>query len=202
MSRIINDAGYYLVSLSSSYGSRLLLSNNERAFIISQLQDILRARSFLEEPNPHHRLASKVDLLAYSILPSNTQLLLFSISKHVAEMLGVFLSNRLIEYRSEWQITPSKHSTPLITIKKLIGPHDALQVSIKLHSQHSDWEFDRYSSIGFYIHDRRGDWMRLWRLTQLYDNSSEKYLHLLQTTRDISSINQLTAEPGAYLHAT
>ena len=67
----------------------------------------------------------------------------------------------------------------VLRTKKLRGAHQALEQSVAIHSLHTDWEYDRYSSIGFYLHDRRGDWMRLWRLSQLYDNEPTHYRALV-----------------------
>ncbi len=68
-------------------------------------------------------------------------------------------------------------------MKKLSGKHEALALSASIHLLHKDWEYDRYSSIGFYLHDRRGDWMKLWRLTQLYDNDATLYREYLERTQ-------------------
>lgn len=181
MKQFTPDAGYYTISIEPSQGRRLLLSNNERAFIIAQLQDILSVRSLLEEPNSHLRLASHIDLLAFSLLPSSIHLVVFSISKKSSQVLAELLRNRLVAYRSEWHIVnPNRGHTPFITIKQLTGPFDALEATLRTHLRHLDWEFDRYSSIGFYLHDRRGDWMRIWRLTPLYENTPTTYYRLLR----------------------
>ena len=67
-----------------------------------------------------------------------------------------------------------------MNIRKLAGEHEALGLSADIHLIHKDWEYDRYSSIGFYLHDRRGDWMKLWRLTKLYDNNAAAYRNFIQ----------------------
>src|SRR5690606_10730899 len=88
-----------------------------------------------------------------------------------------------------------------IVIRHLAGPHAALQQSVVLHLQHTDWEYDRYSSIGFYLHDRRGDWMHLWRLSQLYANDSTHYQMLLADglTKKMLLSSDATGQPFAPL---
>lgn len=184
-----NKAGYYFLTIQAGDGRTLLASNNERAYIVTQLQDILSMRSLLEDSEAYLRLASHIDLLAYSIQKQHIQLLLFAIAESSARTLGTMLSQRLVHYQSEWRTVKSKPmaaSIPYVSIKKLIGPHQALQSSLDLHLAHSDWEYDRYSSIGFYLHDRRGDWMRIWRLSYLYDALPTNYRHHIQSSVPIS----------------
>ncbi len=177
------SAGYYSISLCKASGKPILRSNNERAFIISQLQDLLGRRSLLEEPESRHRLASHVDLLAFSILDKDIKCIVFAISKTSAHTFLSLVSKRLIDYQSEWRIAATFYSASgehSFTIKKLSGPYEALNTSVDLHLRHSDWEYDRYSSIGFYLHDRRGDWVHLWRISQLYEKDTELYRRLVE----------------------
>jgi len=180
------SAGYYSMTLRLASGKRILRSNNERAFVISQLQDLLGRRSLLEEPDTRHTLASHIDLLAFSILDKEIQCIVFAIAQNSARKFAEIIMNRLSEYQSEWQLAPSfrgsKYDTRAISMTRLAGPHDALQKSVQLHLRHSDWEYDRYSSIGFYLHDRRGDWMHIWRLTNLYENDVSLYYELIGKT--------------------
>jgi hypothetical protein len=172
--------GYFLITISSVTEGRYIVSNNERAFIISQLQDLLGVRSLLEDPYSNRRLSAHIDLLAYSISPNSIQLLLFAISRKSAKSLASLIGNRLKQYKSEYGPARYIHEHAC-SIKRLIGSHQALGISIKLHCQHTDWEYDRYSSIGFYLHDRRGDWMRTWRLSRLYENDAEIYRLLIES---------------------
>lgn len=178
-------AGYYLISLGSGFSAKLLGTNDERAFTVSQLQDMLGARSVLDQPDAHKRLSSHIDLLAFSLLPHSIQLVVFSISLGSASAFVNTLVRRLDEYRtqnSRIETNPFEKRAPLLSIRQLLGPHEALEASIKIHLDHSDWEYDRYSSIGFFLHDRRGNWMRVWRLSHLYDNEPENYYALLMRT--------------------
>lgn len=180
----VPSAGFYLLALRPKNGTAILHSNNERAFVISQLQDILTRRSLLEIPSVHQTLASHIDLLAFSITRADIQLVLFSLSYTSVVLLGRILTARLADYQTEWQTIPYRQqSSPTghsVSLRRLIGPHHALHQSVQLHLRHQDWEYDRYSSIGFYLHDRRGAWMHLWRLSRLYDNDSELYRLLLE----------------------
>lgn len=169
-------SGYFSLTRTPLTAAALFASNNERAFFVTQLQDLLSARSILEEPLGYRQLAAHLDLLAYSLLPYSAQLIIFAISDESAQQLSRVLVERLHSYQSEFRQVVH----PYAQLKRLAGIHDALASTVALHLKHPDWEFDRYSSIGFYIHDRRGDWMRLWRLAHLYDNDSAKYLALLE----------------------
>ncbi len=178
-------AGYYEVSIASPFYTTLLATNTERAFIIAQLQELLSTRSLLEEPDAHRRLASHIDLLAFSLLPKSMRFVLFSISPQSVSLFTKLLLQKLSYFKNDLhyakQLIAQNSLEPIVTMHRLVGPHEALALSIEIHLDHPDWEFDRYSSIGFFIHDRRGDWMRLWRLTHLYENTPNNYRRLLST---------------------
>lgn len=167
--------GYYYVQVYSA-SSRFFKTNNERAFIALQLQQLLAARSVLEDPLYAKSLAHHIDLLAYSLSEDGIQLLTYSIDVTSLQYLSSILLERLAQYRSEYNLYNRNNRAEIATsMRKLSGQHEALALSATIHRIHQDWEYDRYSSIGFYLYDRRGDWMRLWRLTQLYNNDPAIY---------------------------
>lgn len=182
--------GYYLVTIGSVAGRRYLRSNDERAFVIVQLQNLLSARSILEEPLPHRRLAAHIDLLAFSLQPTDVRLVIFSISFDSVRQLSRALTERLMQYQTDRSPAKKPDLEPTAMIVRLTGPHHALSQTVSLHLRHSDWEYDRYSSIGFFLHDRRGCWMRLWRITSLYHNDSALYRQMLLKTRSYRRARQ------------
>lgn len=175
--------GYYHVSVTLRGGGRLLHSNNERAFVVSQLQDMLSPRLLLNDVPAHKQLASCIDLLTFSLRDSSIQLIVFTIDQSLLATFLDHILSRLIQYRSEYTALIPELDTS-VTIDKLAGPHQALAHSVNVHLLHEDWEYDRYSSIGFYLHDRRGDWMRTWRLAQLFESDSKHYRDLLLYSAD------------------
>ncbi len=193
---IQNDtSGYYKITIACFNHLPLLQSNSERAFIISTLQDLLSPRMIIGDIPAYRQLASCIDLLAFSILTHHIELLVFSIDKTIT---GTFTQS-LLDHLDVFQDT--NNTQKVIDLSKryvkstlLDSAEDALSETITLHSLHNDWEFDRYSSIGFYLHDRRGDWMRLWRLTRLYDNSHDTY-RTAMARRDASLLYNAGAKP-------
>lgn len=181
MSTTISFAGYgyFSVQISQQHGRLLLRSNNERAFIMAQLQDLLGVRTLLEDPESRKRLSARIDLLGYSINGSCVRLLMFALSRADTQMLCQCVTQRLRQYQSDYA---DRHTATeyCISIKRLRGKHQALSHSIDIHCEHRDWEYNRYSSIGFYLHDRRGDWMRIWRLSLLFENDPEIYRLLVE----------------------
>ena len=172
--------GYYHVQVCSSKPTRFFRTNNERAFIGVQIQQLLAARSVLEDPLYAKSLAHHIDLLAFSISEDGIQLLAYCIDiSSLHQFINILLS-RLQQYRSEYQLFGTHPTEYSVSVRKLVGEHEALSLSADIHLLHKDWEYDRYSSIGFYLHDRRGDWMKLWRLTRLYDNDTDTYRHFIQ----------------------
>ncbi len=173
--------GYYTSVISKEGSGALLRSNDERAFIIATLQDTLSPRLLIGEVPAYKQMASCIDLLAFSIRSDAIRLVFFAIDEFIARRFVESIATRLESYQSErgWSQSGLKPRRGSATTKKLRGPHHALIVTTNLHLLHEDWEYDRYSSIGFYLHDRRGDWMRTWRMAQLYENQALNYRHLL-----------------------
>lgn len=172
--------GYYQITITACSSPRLLRTNNARAFVVSQLQDLLSPRLLLDAVPAYKQLASCIDLLAFSITSEAITLITFSIDAPLTARFAQYIASKLSEYQSEY--APDNlinESDARITLKKLRGPHQALEHTVAIHMTHPDWEYDRYSSIGFFLHDRRGDWMRIWRLAKHYDNDPSQYRLLL-----------------------
>jgi len=149
------------------------------------LQDNLSPRAQLPglfgTTNMTKGFAANIDLLAYSLTQRGVHLLMHTTRKSAIEELGQVL---LLTYADFIQDNPMFTTLPFDTIfifDHLRGRHEALAVSRKIHMLHDDWRFDRYSSIGFYVDDRRGDWMRPRRLTSLFDNKSRQYLRFMKS---------------------
>lgn len=167
---------YYIRIMPSQLSGALLHSNSERAFVVSILQDVLSPRLLLHSIPAHKQLASCIDLLAFSIQDKGIELVVFSIDKTICRHFVDHLTDRLLDYQQEQAQRRFQAHTPHIQLYLLNDAIEAFYQTLFVHSLHADWEYDRYSSIGFYLHDRRGDWMRTWRLTRLYNNVPSMYL--------------------------
>ncbi len=181
MESLTNEYGYCHITIESGEMRKLLRSNGERAFVVSQLQDLLSPRLVLGDIPTYRQLASCVDLLAFSISPNAIHLLVFTIDTTIATDFAHRIAARLAQYQYEYR--PLRFQRDIdahISIQRLIGPHQALTHSLEIHALHTDWEYDRYSSIGFYLHDRRGDWMRVWRISKLHDSDPGLYRQLME----------------------
>lgn len=181
--------GYFHIELRLPKASRLVLSRS-KAFVLLQFQQLLSARLALDENFSLSELATHIDLLAFSIQPDSVRLLVYALSKSDAEDLSRRLITNIEQYTKA-----EPHSTMQI-IRRLSGPHEALQASRAIHLSHlhaipkNIWRLDYFSSIGFYLYDRRGDWMRLWRLCRIYNNDPKQYLYYLTAARPHVSLTR------------
>jgi hypothetical protein len=188
MKASLTKYGYCHMTIHSYAARKILRSNSERAFIITQFQDLLSPRLLLGDIPAHRQLASCIDLLAFSITPQAIHLVAFTIDYTIAKDFAHRLALRLAQYQSECAPNSLGHvADTQVSFEYLSGPHHALTRSLSLHLLHEDWEYDRYSSIGFYLHDRRGDWMRVWRLTSLYESEPELYYELMKNYRQVAN---------------
>ncbi len=175
--------GYVTLTIQSYTTRPLLASNSERSFVISFLQHALSYRPYIPDELPFiTNLSSYADLLAFSITRKHIKLVLFCSDTSILGQFATTIRNSLAWYQGEFS-PQTRASTSRASITKLKGPHHALQETMQLHLCHEDWEYDRYSSIGFYLHDRRGDWMRLWRMAKLYEQLPEQYRRLIIARR-------------------
>lgn len=178
--------GFYHLCIESQGLVELHRTNNERAYTLSLLQDYLSPKFILSDIPPYRQLAACIDLLCFSITGRSVHLVVFAIDPTVVVTFAHQLKDRLCAYQQETSrpalspVAAALEPESRITMHTLAGPHHALKQTIQLHLLHQDWEYDRYSSIGFYLHDRRGDWMRFWRLSKLYNNESSEYRHLIE----------------------
>ena len=176
------DSGYFHVWISATEGTQFFNTNNDKAFFLTLIQDSLSPRGKLHEVQLHtHSYSSEVDLLAYSLTAMGVHLLLHTGRKSSIETLG---QNLLLSYQQYLQQQPAVERLPFDTIfifDKLAGRHEALATSREIHMLHEDWRYDRYSSIGFYLDDRRGDWMRPFRLTSLFEAKPKLYIRFMKS---------------------
>lgn len=179
---LLHDSGYFHVWISSIEGGLFFECNDDKAFFMTLLQDNLSPHLKLEELRAHSRgYSSEIDLLAYSLTKTGVHLLVYTKRKAAIEDLGQAL---LLSYQAYIQKHSKYAQIPFDTIfmfDKLVGRHQALNVSKEIHLLHEDWRYDRYSSIGFYLDDRRGDWMRPYRLTSLFAGTSKQYLRFVKS---------------------
>ena len=173
---------FYTLSVKAHHLSadrNIVNSNSERARVIATLQDALLGRVPEDSCRAVQEIQHHVDLLAFSITRTEATLLVCSLSARAVRNLGALIINNLIDFQRELN-TLSRKVSLCTSNRPLAGEYDALDVSLDLHANHLDWEYDRYSSIGFYLHERRGAWMHIWRLSRLYDNRPDHYRALME----------------------
>lgn len=179
---LLYDSGYFHVWISGNKDIPFFHSDHDKSFFVTQMQDALSPRTRLSDiPGSSKGFSREIDLLAYSLTTTGVHLLIHTTRKTSIEELGQSL---LISYANYLQNDITSHSLPFDTIfifDKLNGRHEALNVSREIHLLHDDWRSDRYSSIGFYLDDRRGDWMRPYRLTSLFGGKPRQYLRFMKS---------------------
>jgi len=174
--------GYYHVWISAVKNHVFFKAPHDKAYFISLLQDALSPSSRLQEfPFLSNNLPIEIDLLAYSLTKNSVHLLIYTIRKQSIDELGQNLLSRYAQYVNQQTNYDALPFDTLFIFDYLAGPHEALNVSREIHLLHENWRYNRYSSIGFYLDDRRGEWMRLWRLARLYDNQPSLYLDYVKS---------------------
>lgn len=167
---------YYHLWIAAAKDQVFFQTNLDKALVISLFQKLLSPRSGLKNP---HNYSGELNIIAYSLTDFGMNLLLSAASAKAVEDFGQDLLTRYAHYLQEqrtWEILPFD---TIFAYDILQDEHEALAISREIHLLHEDWRNDRYSSIGFYLDDRRGDWLSPWRLADLYDNDSIWYQNFL-----------------------
>lgn len=181
-SAVLYDSGYFHLWISATNTTPFFTDNDDKAFFLTLIQDALSPRKKLHTTHliaTHY--ASEIDLLAYSLTPTGVHLLLHTSRKTAIDEFGQTLLLSYIEYLQTRGTTSALPFDSIFIFDKLMGRHEALNVSREIHLLHEDWRNDRYSSIGFYLDDRRGDWMRPYRLTSLFEGKSRQYMKFIKS---------------------
>ena len=181
-------SGYFHVWISSKKDSLFFAGSTDKAFFISLIQDNLSPRHKLDRIRlTTHGYICDIELLAYSLTKSGVHILVHTTRKNAVEEFGQALLFSYETYLASQHTVLALPFDTLFIFDKLVGRHEALRVSREIHLLHEDWRNDRYSSIGFYLDDRRGDWMNPHRLTVLFGNKPDhytKYMESRQTESD------------------
>ena len=176
------DSGYFHVWISSDKDVSFFNRDEDKSFFISLIQDNLSPRARLDEyPGISKRYPTEIDLLAYSLTPTGVHLLIHTSRRSAIEEFGQMLLMAYGKYLQDTHIVKDLPFDTIFIFDKLRGRHEALGVSREIHLLHDNWRYDRYSSIGFYLDDRRGDWMRPYRLTSLFDGKPKQYLRFIKS---------------------
>jgi hypothetical protein len=179
---LLHDSGYFHVWISSVEGTLFFSRSEDKALFMTLLHDSLSPRAKLDGIHlKTNGYSTDIDLLAYSLTQTGVHLLVHTKRKTAIEELGQAL---LFSYQTYLQQQAQTSKIPFDTIfifDKLAGRHEALHVSKEIHLLHDEWRYDRYSSIGFYLDDRRGDWMRPYRLTSLFNAQPKYYLQFMRS---------------------
>lgn len=178
------DSNYYHLWISSTNKKPFFLTNLDKAFFISILQDALSPHKKLSNAlSTGHSYADAVDLLAYSLTRTGVHLLVCTPQTSTVDK---FTHDLMVSYLKYFLDKHKMHDSPFNSVfihERLSGAREALDVSKEMHTTHQDWRNDRYSSIGFYLDDRRGDWMKIYHLSRLYKFDAKNYLDLLENKK-------------------
>ena len=189
---VIAKDQYYHVWIAASKDQVFFASGLDKAFFISLLQDYLSPRAGLGQWSSRHQgFAAAIDLIVYSLTDFGVNLLINASDKEAVEDFGQALLSHYAAYLSQqraWEVLPFDS---IFVHDRLADEHEALAISRDIHLLHDNWQYDRYSSIGFYLHDRRGDWVHPWRLTDLFNNDSDWYLNFMQDDSDQQTFETL-----------
>ena len=176
------ESGYFHVWISSTEQATFFTSDIDKAFFLTLMQDTLSPRLKLKEHYPYHyHYSNDIDLLAFSLTNVGVHLLVHAACAAAIDEFGQTLLFAYGDYLQDQEHHASLPFDGAFVFDKLLGRHEALQMSKKIHLLHEDWRGDRYSSIGFYVDDRRGDWMRPYRITSLFEGNGRHYVRFLKS---------------------
>lgn len=165
----MSEGRYYHLWIAASEGQSFFPGSFDKAYFISLLQDLL-------SPRIHFSTAqSPVDLVVFALTSHGVNLLVFAIDQTAVTDFGQNLLLAYADYLNEQGVRVVLPFDTIFAHERLRDEHEALNISRQLHLLPEEWRSDRYTSIGFYLDDRRGDWLQAWRISNLYHNDVTWY---------------------------
>lgn len=172
---------YVLVEINNkSNDSSIFLDGLDRAYLISLFQRYLTTnRPKFVEYSPYKNYSYDIELVAFSLTDSKVSLLLYQLSVGGYEQ---YLRSVLTSYKRYFS---RRHNQGAVAFRKPrvtpLSNNEAVIASKTIHRQANDWRDTRYSSLGFYINERRGDWVKPVRITSAFNNSPSRYLDYINS---------------------
>ena len=175
-------SGYYNLSIQPANPT----IKKSKALFLSLLQEYLSPRLKLATNNSVMcQYSATIDLIAFMLKDNSFELVCHCTNKYV--LLHFFDTLK----RDYCFYTQGRCD---VSTKKLKDIETVLNKTLQLHSKCSPDRYNQYSSIGFYLHDRRGDWIRPWHITGLFEDLQSEYRALLRP------MNQQVAESDSSEH--
>lgn len=171
---------FYHLWINSIKRKPFFIDNLDKAFFISMLQDHLSPHKKMRGQIGHGQsYADSIDLTAYSLTTTGVHLL---VKPSKENCLDKFAHDMLVGYLNYFLNKHKGKDSPFKSIfiyDKIISADEALKTSIDIHLMHDDWRGDKYSSLGFFLDDRRGDWLKAYHIASLYDFNPANYLAMI-----------------------
>lgn len=176
--------GYYHLWIAAAKDQVFFETTLDKAYVIFLFQTLLSPRMGLDHTSAAYKnYSSELELIAYSLTDFGMNLLISATSAQIIEDFGQSVLIHYSEFLTEQRAWETLPFDTIFTYDCLADEHESLAISREIHLLHDDWRHDRYSSIGFYLDDRRGDWLHPWRLTNLYNNDAQWYQNFLVDER-------------------
>lgn len=170
-----HNPGFFLISIETTEKEPLANGELDKALFLHILQQYVSPRYKLEANDPVTlRYADTISVVAFSLLSTSYQLVVHTTDHTVLRHCMETIKR---DYRKH-ALHPRACS---VQYASLSNASAALEATFALHSRHTAWATDRYCSIGFYLHDQRGDWMKLWHVSPLFQNDAARYHKLLKS---------------------
>jgi hypothetical protein len=166
---------YYHLWIAAAKDQVFFQTNLDKAYIVTLFQDYL---SPMTNTGNKQNYSKDLQLITYSLTQYGMNLLLLGTGARIEDFGQSLLTDyaNYVQQQRVWEVLPFD---TIFAYDDLADEHEALAISREIHLLHEDWRSDRYSSIGFYLDDRRGDWLSAHRLADLYDNDSVWYQNYL-----------------------
>lgn len=186
--------GYYHLSIQTRNQYQ---PSNKPTFLYLLTHYLSPRIKFNSNDDVIYRYSDSLDLLAFSIDDNRFELVIHTVSNRILRHFLGTLKRDFCFYTN---------NDCCISVHQLTSQQAALEKTISVHKMIPQSRYTPYSSLGFYVNDRRGDWVRLWRMANLLgEDFSAKYQKLLDSTESMwpeldSSKNELSPLPKHQLH--
>lgn len=141
------------------------------------------------------KLDSQIELLAYCLMPNHFHLLIYQKDREsMSQLMRSIMTGYVLYFNKRY-----KRVGPLFqgTYKASRLDTDAYlwHISRYIHLNSKDWEHYTYSSLPYYLGERKAEWVTPKRVINLHNDYKQGYLEFLHDWKDYrSTLGNLESE--------
>ncbi len=165
---------YYHVYARGHSKSEIFIDNADYAYFTNLFSRYLSKKPVLDRYNmPYPHMYKQVELLCYCLMRNHFHLLLYqheegAMQKLMKSIMGSYSRYFNNKYGRSGSVFESRYKASLISHYQYL-----VHISRYIHLNRKQWQTTPYSSIGYYLADKRAEWVNPQPVLSLFEDRAE-----------------------------